>query len=511
VTLTESPLRVSEQPPDATCGRTSIAIPQASIERVIALNAALASEKAALEAQNQTIRRENAALLARVAELERRLGLNSSNSSKPPSSDGLSKKPPRTRSLRRRSKKPAGGQKGHSGRTLRAVDNPDHTVDHLPASCANCAEPLPQTPGNDYDARQVFDLPQPKPIVVTEHRAHRCRCTGCGSVTKGAFPEAVSAPVQYGDRITAIVVYLSAFQFVPLDRLATLMADLFNVSLSRATIEKMSRRAGERLLGFAEAVRQLILIAPVKHLDETGFRVVKTLKWLHIAATGLLTYYRIGVDRGDMLSGVSGILVHDHWKSYYTIPGVEHALCNAHHLRELQALFEIEQEDWARRMQILLRRACHVEHLSRDKKQAPEQRVIDLINRQYDAIVATGITFHQGLPALPQKLRKDGTPRAGRPKRRVGHNLVVRLGDHKEAVLRFLTNPDVPFTNNQAERDGRMMKLKQKISGCFRSLRGANDFAVIRTLISTAKKRGWGVIESLMRDPQDLINELHAA
>jgi transposase len=511
VTPAESPLRVSEQPPDTTCDRTSIAILQASIERLIAQNAALASERATFEAQNQTMRRENAALLARVAELERRLGLNSSNSSKPPSSDGLSKKPPRTRSLRERSTKPAGGQKGHPGRTLRTVDNPDHTVDHLPASCANCAEPLPQTPGSDYDTRQVFDLPQPKPLVVTEHRAHRCRCTACGSVTKGRFPEAVSAPVQYGDRITAIVVYLSAFQFVPLDRLATLMSDLFNVSLSRATIEKMSRRAGERLLGFAEAVRQLILLAPVKHLDETGFRIVKTLKWLHIAATGWLTYYRIGVDRGDMLSGVSGIVVHDHWKSYYTMPGVEHALCNAHHLRELQALFEIEQEDWARRMQILLRRACHVEHLSRDKKQAPDQRVIDLISRRYDAIVATGITFHQGLPALPQKLRKDGTPRAGRPKRRVGHNLVVRLGDHKEAVLRFLSNPDVPFTNNQAERDGRMMKLKQKVSGCFRSLRGANDFAVIRTLIGTAKKRGWGVIQSLMRDPKDLINELHAA
>jgi transposase len=511
VTPTAPPLRVPEPSPDTASDHTSIAILQASIERLIAQNAALASERVTLAAQNDTMRRENAALLARVAELERRLGLNSSNSSKPPSSDGLSKKPPRTRSLRERSNKPAGGQKGHPGKTLCAVDNPDHTIDHLPAHCANCAEPLPQTPGNDYDSRQVFDLPQPKPLVVTEHRAHRCRCTACGSVTKGAFPAAVSAPVQYGDRITAIVVYLSAFQFVPLDRLAALMSDLFNVSLARATIETMSRRAGERLLDFAEAVRQLILCAPVKHLDETGFRIVKTLKWLHIAATGWLTYYRIGADRGDMLSGVSGTVVHDHWQSYFTMPGVEHALCNAHHLRELQALSEIEQEDWSRRMQTLLRRACHVEHLSRDKKQVPNQRLIDLISRRYDAIVAIGIAFHEGLPALPQKLKKDGTPRAGRPKRRAGHNLVVRLGNHKEAVLRFLSNPDVPFTNNQAERDGRMMKLKQKISGCFRSVEGANDFAVIRTLIGTAKKQGWGVIQSLMRDPQDLINDLKAA
>jgi transposase len=279
---------------------------QVSVDRLVARNATLTAE-------NDTLRRENAALAARLAELERRLGLNSSNSSKPPSSDGLGKKAPRTRSLRERSKKPVGGQPGHRGKTLCAVDNPDHTVDHLPAVCANCAEPLSQAPGSDYDRRQVFDLPEPQPLVVTEHRAHRCRCAACGTVTKGAFPEAVGAPVQYGDRITAIVVYLSAFQFVPLDRLKTLMVDLFGVTLSRASLEAMSRRTAHRLLGFADAVRQLILVAPVKHLDETGFRIVKTLKWLHIAATIRLTHYRIGTDRGDMLSGVSGIVVHDHW------------------------------------------------------------------------------------------------------------------------------------------------------------------------------------------------------
>jgi transposase len=511
VTPIESPLRVPEQSPDVTGDTTSIAILRASIERLIAQNAALTREMATLAAQNDTLCGENAALLARVAELERRLGLNSSNSSKPPSSDGLSKKPPRTRSLRERSKKPVGGQPGHPGKTLCAVDNPDHTVDHLPATCANCAEPLPRAPGSDYDTRQVFDLPKPQPLVVTEHRAHRCRCSACGAVTKGAFPEAVSAPVQYGDRITAIVVYLSAFQFVPLDRLATLMVDLFGVTISRASIETMSRRAGERLLCFADAVRQLILTAPVKHLDETGFRIVRTLKWLHIAATGWLTYYRIGADRGDMLSGVSGIVVHDHWQSYFTMPGVEHALCNAHHLRELRALCEIEQEDWSRRMQMLLRRACHVEHLCRDQQQAPDQRLLNLIARRYDAIVTSGITFHEGLPALPQKLKRNGTPRAGRPKRRVGHNLLERLRDHKADVLRFLTDPDVPFTNNQAERDGRMMKLRQKISGCFRSVQGANDFTVIRTLIGTAKKQGWDIIQSLMRDPKHLIDDLKAA
>jgi transposase len=476
---------------------------QAHIEHLVAQNALLASEREAL--------------LARVAELERRLGLNSSNSSKPPSSDGLKKKPPRTRSLRQQSKKTSGGQLNHPGKTLSVVAHPDHIVDHFPPSCDNCAQPLPQCAASDYVARQVFDLPDPAPLVVTEHRAHRCRCAACGKVTTGKHPDGVSAPVQYGERIAAVVVYLATFQFVPEDRLATLMLDLFGVTLSRATIGQMSRRAGQRLLGFAAAVHQLILSAPVKHLDETGFRIpgsspgTARLRWLHIAATAVLTFYRIGSSRGDMLSGVSGIVVHDHWKSYDTIPAVEHALCNAHHLRELQALVEIEHEDWAQQMQVLLRRACHAERLARTKEKAPDQRLIHLISRRYDAIVAKGLAFHAALPALAIKLKLDGSPRGGRPPRRVGHNLLLRLSERKPDVLRFLTNPNVPFTNNQAERDARMMKLKQKISGCFRSVQGADDFAVIRTLIGTAKKRGWGVIQSLIRDPQALINDLSAA
>jgi transposase len=464
-----------------------------------------------LVAQNAVLASERAALLARVAELERRLGLNSSNSSKPPSSDGLKKPPPRTRSLRHPSKKTSGGQPNHPGKTLSVVANPDHIVDHFPTNCDNCADPLPQSTGDGYVARQVFDLPDPAPLVVTEHRAHRCRCAACGKVTAGKHPDGVSAPVQYGERIAAVVVYLATFQFVPEDRLATLMLDLFGVTLSRATIGQMSRRAGQRLLSFAEAVHRSILSAPVKHLDETGFRIVKRLRWLHIAATAALTFYRIGSSRGDMLSGVSGIVVHDHWKSYETVPGVEHALCNAHHLRELQALVEIEHEDWARQMQILLRRACHAERLAQSKGIAPDQRLINLIGRRYDAIVAKGLAFHGALQPLAVKLKLDGSPRGGRPPRRVGHNLLLRLSERKQDVLRFLTNPKVPFTNNLAERDARMMKLKQKISGCFRSAQGADDFAVIRTLIGTAKKRGWGIIQSLFRDPEALINDLSAA
>ena len=209
--------------------------------------AALQTQIEHLVAQNALLAGEREALLARVAELERRLGLNSSNSSKPPSSDGLNKPPPRTRSLRQPSKKTSGGQPNHPGKTLSAVANPDHIVDHFPPSCDNCADPLPQSAGSDYVARQVFDLPDPAPLVVTEHRAHRCRCAACGTVTTGKHPDGVSAPVQYGERIAAVVVYLATFQFVPEDRLATLMLDLFGVTLSRATRRSAVCRHGWRL------------------------------------------------------------------------------------------------------------------------------------------------------------------------------------------------------------------------------------------------------------------------
>jgi transposase len=465
---------------------------------------------AELQAQNAALLAQNAALVARVLELERRLGLNSANSGRPPSSDGL-KKPPRTRSLRGRSKNKSGGQPGHPGKTLCQAATPDLIIDHFPVICANCDHTLSPGDGSDFIARQVFDLPAPAPLVVTEHRAHRCRCTACGAATRAAFPSMVNAPVQYGARIAAFVVYLLNYQFVPEDRLATLMIDLFAVSLSRATIAQMSTRTAERLAGFADAVRHLIVIAPVKHLDETGFRIGGRMKWLHIAATVWLTFYRVSPKRGSLLTGVSGIVVHDHWKPYYTMQGVMHALCNAHHLRELQALVEIEREEWARRMQLLLRRACHAAHLARDREVALNPHFIDLISRCYDARIAEGIALHEAQRPLAIKLNRDGSPNRGRPPRRVGHNLLLQLSSRKADVLRFLDNPDVPFTNNQAERDGRMMKLRQKISGGFRSDQGAHEFALIRTTIGTAKKQGWNIIRSLMQNPQTLIAAISPA
>jgi transposase len=469
--------------------------------------ARLESLIAALQAQNAELRATITAQSARIADLERQLGLNSSNSGKPPSSDGLKKKPARVSSLRERSGKKTGGQKGHAGKTLSRTETPDTTIDHFPDTCSGCGGALNEEMATGHTARQVFDLPKPQPLIVTEHRAHACCCAKCGAETRAAFPEDVTAPVQYGANIAAVVVYLLHFQFLPEKRLAMLMADLFGVHLVTATIAGMSRNCAARFQSFAAAVRDHVAAAPVKHMDETGFRIGGKTQWLHIASTIWLTFYRVSPKRGSLMENVLGIVVHDHWKPYYTLQGVLHALCNAHHLRELKALVEIEKEDWARKMQCLLRRACHAANLARERGVMLSPRFIALIERSYEVIITEGFAFHDAQPALISTARK----RRGRKPRRVGHNLLRRLQIRRQDVLRFLCDPTVPFTNNLAERDGRMMKLRQKISGGFRSHEGAEDFSVIRSLISTARKQGWDVLRTLNSRSDQLMAGLQVA
>lgn len=447
-----------------------------------------------------------AALLARIAELERRLGLNSSNSGKPPSSDGL-QKPNRTRSLRERLGNKPGGQKGHPGETLRQSATPDEIIGHYPASCSGCGAALTSAMSRSHAARQVFDLPEPQPLRITEHRAHACTCAACGTRTRAAFPADVNAPVQYGSQIAAFAVYLLHAQFLPEDRLAALMADLFGVRLTTATIARMSRSCALSLHGFGEAVRDLVAGAHVKHMDETGFRIGGKTQWLHVASNAWLTFYRISAKRGSLMEGVCGIVVHDHWKPYYTMPDVQHALCNAHHLRELQALVEIEKEEWSEKMQRLLRRACHVANLARERGMEVKPQTIARIERCYRRILSEGFAFHLAQPAHG---RADGAKR-GRVARRTGHNLLIRLRDRSKDTLRFLHDLTVPFTNNQAERDIRMMKVRQKISGGFRSWDSASDFAVIRSFLSTARKQGWKPIEVLTQCPERLAQNLRVA
>ena len=412
---------------------------------------------------------ELSALKARLSDLERRLGMNSANSSKPPSSDGLAR-PNRTGSLRESSGKPGGGQVGHKGETLDRVAAPDVIEDHRPDICAGCGVSLADANAVAMKSRQVFDIPEPKRLI-TEHRAMTLRCPVCRTRNVAAFPGNVGAEVQYGPRIKAAAVYLSAQQLIPEDRLSDLCSDLFAVPVAAATLAGWSAQAARILIPAQEEALSELKAAPVKHFDETGFRIGGKTQWLHVISNENATHYRVSDKRGDLLSGASGVMVHDHWKPYFTMEGVTHALCNAHILRELKALVEIEKEPWARQMQRLLRRCCRLD--------APSVALQAKARRLYDRIVAKGIIFHEAQGAL--STRKN--------KRRIGHNLLIRLRDFKDDVLRFLSNPAVPFTNNQAERDIRMTKVKQKISGGFRTTKGAHIFCAIRGFLSTVKKQ----------------------
>ena len=433
---------------------------------------------------------ENKALRSRIAELERRMGLNSNNSSKPPSSDGLKKKTHRTKSLRGKSERKTGGQKGHQGQTLEQVINPDKVINHsAPKSCCGCGWDVSQSKVISVLRRQIFDIPKPS-IEVTEHRVEVKQCPRCKIKTQGSFPQLVKAPVQYGVRIKAVSAYLHHQHFIPETRLSEVLQDLFGCGMSEATIANTNKSLAQTIAPITEQLSSMVKAAPVKHLDETGLRIAAKTQWLHVVSTETMTWYRVASKRKNLepLMGMTGVAVHDHWKPYYQLEGVLHSLCNAHHLRELQALKEIELEGWAKSMKQLLCLAN--KYRNRYPKAIPKLIVIRL-NQLYDSILTRGLDFHESLPPLPRKGNR------GRRKRRVGHNLLLRLQNFAEDALRFLSDSSLPFTNNQAERDLRMIKCKQKISGCFRCFNNAVDFANIRSVLSTARKQNFNLLEVL--------------
>jgi transposase len=424
---------------------------------------------------------------ARIAELEKRLNKDSSNSSKPPSSDGL-KKPPRTGSLREKGKHKSGGQKGHRGETLKQVESPDVVKKHVLLTCPDCHCSLISSKVIRVVKRQVFDIPPPK-IEVTEHQAEVKYCACCNKKVTATFPTGVHAPVQYGEVIRSWGVYYQYQHFIPEDRLQQLFSDLYGIELATASLTGYNQIAFDALASFEESVLSEVKTAAVKNLDETGFRIAGKTQWLHVASTETATYYHVSPKRKSLLDGLSGTVVHDHWKSYYNLDGVEHALCNQHHLRELKAITEHDKEPWAKDMTRLLRVALRCRHLH-EQHAIPVARIKKLTSI-YDKIIQDGLAYHKILAPLSYQ----GT--RGRQPRRTGHNLLLRLLHYKQDVLRFLHDQAVPFTNNNAERDLRMMKCKQKISGGFRTSQGAEQFARIRGFISTIRKQGLNIISSI--------------
>lgn len=433
-----------------------------------------------------------AQLTERVSELERQLGRNSRNSSQPPAGDGL-RKPPR--SQREKSGRKAGGQGGHPGGTLRQVAQPDQVVTHAVASCAGCGADLQAQEPTACARRQVFDLP-PLKLEVTEHRAESKTCAGCGAVNQAAFPAAVTQPVQYGPRMLSTAVYLMDYQLLPFARTSELFGDLFGQALSPGTLFTAQQACAAALAGPEERIKECLRRAEVLHVDETGCYIGGRREWLHVASSARLTHYAAHAKRGskatdeiDILPQFAGVAVHDAWQPYWKYD-CEHALCNAHHLRELTAVAEQFGQGWAGEMKTLL---CEIKQTVQKHREAGAEgldaQTADPLLERYERLLA------QGLKQNP--LSVPLTPQRGRVKQSKPRNLLDRLKQRREEALRFMTDFRVPFDNNQAERDLRMTKVQQKISGCFRSRPGAEAFCRIRSYISTARKHGLNVLSAI--------------
>jgi transposase len=446
----------------------------------------------ALEAAAVLIR----SLLQRIAQLEQeikelkgRVAQNSGNSHRPPASDGLDK--PAPKSLRTRSGRRPGGQTGHPGRTLQRVQQPDHLQIHPLTVCPQCGGAgLGREPGLDYESRQVFDLP-PQALVVTEHRAEIKCCPHCGEEVRAPFPSGVDAPAQYGPRFQSLLVYLHQQQLLPYGRLAQLCEDLFGQPLSPGTVAAANEQVYEALTPFAQALAEQVPQAPVVHLDESGLRVQGKLHWLHVASTSKLTCYGVHARRGTEAMDELGLVgacrqwvIHDHWQAYFAYPECLHGLCNEHLLRELRFLWEEQHELWAHQLSQLLLEF----YQTRQQQGELNERQFKAALRRYHALVRRGRRRH------PRRMPGQGPSAQGK-----AANLLDRLEAFDLCFLAFLLDERVPFTNNQAEQDIRMVKVQQKISGCFRTFQGAQRFCRIRSYLSTCRKQGvnlWEAVES---------------
>lgn len=427
---------------------------------------------------------ENAALRAENADLRSRLNLNSKNSHKPPSSDGPSKKP----GLPKGSPKNSGGQLGHKGKTLKMVDRPDEVLVHHAPSCPCCAKVFSATDVVSIEQkRQVFDIPAPR-MEVTEHQLGVIVC--CGRQHWGAFPPEVGQPVQYGSRIKALSVLLNNDYKLPLEKIEQLMGDLWGCSFNESTVITANRSMYEILQPVEKQIKEAVLASEVAHFDETGMRVEKSLHWFHVASTSYFTYLFVHKKRGrqaldsddSLLKDFRNRAVHDCWESYFGFQQCQHALCGAHLLRELTNLIE-NGSQWAAKM---------------------HQFIIDLYQNRQKAtvIVADRQTWEREFKHICQLAHSEEPPpiqgKRGKPKNSKGRNLLNRLTDHQDGWLAFAFVDGVPFSNNQAERDIRCLKTKQKVATNFQTFKGAQHYARIQSFTSTLRKHSMNVFHNLI-------------
>ncbi len=434
-----------------------------------------------LEKRQAALKEENNWLKLRVKELEARCNRDSKNSSKPPSSDGYRKMPAFPRGTKGRK----GGQKGHKGNNLKQVENPDEIVECLPQRCS-CGHEFTANELELSERRQVFDLPQPR-LIITEYQIHKAKCPVCGQVHRGKVPEEVKAPTQYGNGVKSYVVMLNTLFKLPYNKIQLLFEDMFGFPINESTIFAANKKCYDNLEESEKVIKDNLLKSAVAHADETGLRIEGRLQWLHNMSNNLYTYLFVHPNRGkkamegedSILNKFSGWLVHDGWGSYFKFTHMKHAMCGAHILRDLQGVIDNEQSKWAHVFKKFLLQVYSMPFQQRQKR---EQQ----IRSRYMQICLLG-----------EKAEPPPVKTKGRQKRTLGRNLVERLIKHQKMVLAFAFNQQVPFTNNQAERDVRPAKIKQKISNSFRSFTGAQMYARIEGFISTVRKNDRNVFYEL--------------
>jgi transposase len=441
-----------------------------------------------LLAENGLLRQQVAELEERLKVLEDRLAQDSHNSGKPPSSDDFGR---RTKSQRTKSGRASGGQKGHNGKTLKMVSDPDEVVLHRIEECSGCGAEVSELVLIDLDKRQVFDLP-PLTLLVSEHQAEVRRCLACGSLNRSTFPAGVDHKLQYGPRLKGLAQYLQHYQLLPLKRLQQFFADLFGHNLSQGTLVNASAACYRELTNVEADIKRGIIGAKVIHVDETGLYEQGKRSWLHVTSTPKLTFYAAHRRRGKealeaigILPGYQGTAVHDAWPAYASY-SCRHSLCNAHLLRELCYLQERHQQSWAATLADVLR---EMKAVRAEVEGQLSQAMLTEFEKRYDVLVNEG---YEANPPLAEPTIK----KRGRRKQSKARNLLDRLRQRRHEVLAFLYDLKVPFDNNLAERDIRMMKVQQKVSGCFRG-QGATYFCRIRGYISTLRKQELNVLEGL--------------
>ena len=431
-------------------------------------------------------------LEARIAELEARLNRTSRNSSQPPSMDGFR----RVKSPRKTGERPPGGQKGHKGQTLEIVDNPDEIEVYPVQVCQGCGASLVAEQAVKIERRQVHD--DEVRIQVTEHHAEHERCPHCGRMNRADFPSDVQFPVRYGQNLKALMVYLCVYQLIPYDRIRETFSDIFGRTLSTRTLVNAVQESYRNLAGVEEQIRELLTGSEVIHVDETGMRVTGIQQWLHVASTDFLTWYGHHKKRGEratddmqILPRFKGTMVHDFWASYFRYPG-RHAICNAHLLRELNGISENYQHAWSQDLHALIL------EINQEVDAAPVKSRSLGLSKIADFEARYLRILESGLNEIPSPDIPESKEKRGRKKQSKAKNLIDRFRNFYHEILAFMYNFSIPFTNNLAERDIRMAKVQQKISGTFRSEEGAAAFCRIRGYISTIRKNERPVLDSLV-------------